>query len=274
MIELDKQYRSSWDVRSLAHVVGLGRTTVAKILREARGARPRPARPSHERRTRFLRRDVMWSSDFMAVHGVKLLKTLDEMSRMKLAWNLAPTETAEAVVKHAKDLITRTGHKPLIWKYDHGPAFTSREFQAFLAENGIVPYPIPPRAPWANGRTERDNREVRNWLIPLENRQLTEKELEADIDEGMMMLNFVKPRSVLGYRTSASLYFGMPTVDERDREDFSARLAELKNQFHGPSWRQRLHRKAVRELLQKWGLYAEWERSENVKRLEACYVPS
>ncbi len=216
----------------------------------------------------------MWSSDYMAVGKDKLLKTLDEMALFKLAWNVEPTETAAGVVKHARQLVERMGRKPLVWKYDHGSAFMSKEFQEFLAQNRIVPYPIPPRAPWANGRTERDNREVRNWLIPAEKQALTGRALEADIDEGMLMLNYVKPRGVPAFRTSAAAYFDQPAIDEPDRERFLAELEELKKEFGGPSWRERSHRKAVRVLLQKLGLYAEWERSENVKRFEACYVPS
>jgi transposase InsO family protein len=269
VIELDKRYRSSWDVRSIAHVTGVGRTAVARILREERGARPAPARPSHERRTRFLRRDVMWSSDFMELPDKrKLLKTIDEASRFKLAWDVVESETAKSITEQARQLIARMGRKPLVWKFDHGAAFTSRSFKAFLAEQEIVAYPIPPRAPWANGRIERDNKELQNWLAPAG--QLGGEELERDIDAGMLLLNYVKPRAVLGYRSSAAVYFKKTEIAEPDRAQFIAELAELKRELGNAS--ERVHRKAVRLLLQKWGLYEEWERSENVKRLEACYV--
>lgn len=270
---MDKRYRSSWDVRSIAHVVGVSPTTVAKILREERGPRPARARPSHERRTLFTRRDVMWSSDFMELPGKsKLLKTLDEMSRFKLGWNIVPSETAASVVAHGEDLIARMGRKPLVWKFDHGSAFMSAAFQGFLAKNEIVPYATPPRAPWANGRMERDNKEVHNWLIPVEKQQLSDGELDRDIDEDMLMLNYVKPRAVLGFRTSASVYFTKPGIEEPDRKRFIAELAELKNQFDESRWSERVHRRAVRVLLQRWGLYEEWLEAENVKRLEACCV--
>lgn len=273
MIELDKRYRSSWDVRSISHVMGIGHTTVAKILREERGPRPRRARPSHDRRTSFARRDVMWSSDFTELPGKsKLLKTLDEMSRFKLAWQIESSETAASVVEHARQLIERMKRKPLVWKFDHGSAFMSREFQAFLAKNEIVPYAIPPRAPWANGRTERDNKEIKNWLIPVENRKLDVVELDREIDEGMLMLNYVKPRAVLGFRTSAAVYFSKPEIETLDHKRFIAELVELKTEFNESRYRERVHRKAVRVLLQKWGLYAEWERSENVNRLEIEFV--
>lgn len=273
MIELDERYRSSWDVRSIAHVVGIGHTTVAKILREKRGPRPRRRQLSHDRRTSFLRRDVMWSSDFTEVPGKKkLLKTLDEMSRFKLGWEIVPSERPADVVEHARQLIARMGRKPLVWKFDHGSAFMSNAFQTFLAQNEIVPYPIAPRAPWANGRTERDNKEIKNWLIPVEKSQMSVEELDADVDDGMLMLNYVKPRSVLGFRTSASAYFAKPVVEELDRSRFIAELNALKNQFDESRWSERVHRRVVRTLLQRWGLYEEWLESENVKRLDEVHV--
>lgn len=252
-------------------MVGIGHTTAAKILREARGPRPKRARAPHVRRTRFLRRDVMWSSDYVDQGGRKLLKTLDEASGYKLGWDMEKCETAEGLVAHARGIIERMGRKPLLWKFDHGPAGESAMFKRFLAENGITAYATAPRAPWTNGRTERDNREVRNWLIPVEGR-LEGQALERDIDEGMLMLNYVKPRAVLGYRTSASTYFSMPGIGELDCRRFAAELVELKNQFGESRDSERVNRKAVRMLLQKWGLYEEWERSENVKRLGVGYV--
>lgn len=269
---MDKRYRSSWDARSIAHVLGVGHTTVAGILREARGPRPQRVLPSHERRTWFLRRDVMWSSDYVDVGNGKLHKTLDEMARFRLGWEIVKSETAAGAVKHAQQTIERMGRSPLVWKFDNGSAYASKDFQGFLAENRIVPYAIPPRSPWVNGRTERDNKEVRNWLIPLENMALPVDQLERDVDDGMLMLNYVKPRWVLGYRTSAAVYFGTPGVEDLDRERFIAELVELRNQFGESRWSGRLHRKAVRMLMQKWGLYEESFEARVVNRLEADRV--
>lgn len=273
MIELDRRYRSSWDARSIAHVVGISPSTVATILREERGPRPKRARPSHERRTRFLRRDVMWSSDFVELpDGRKLCRTMDEMSRFRPGWDPAASESAESAASHAEGVIKRMGRTPLVWKYDHGSAFTSDKFQDVLARYGIVPYPIAPRAPWANGRTERDNRELRNWLIPVESKQLKPEELDRDVDDGMMMLNYVKPRAVLKFNTSAKTYFEAPGIEKLDRERFIAELVALKNQFGESRSSERVHRKAVRVVLQRWGLYEEWSEAESVNRLEAAHV--
>jgi len=258
VLEVDRRYRSSWDVRAVAHVTGVGKTSVAKILRLARGPRPKAREKPHDLRTRFLARDVMWSSDFVDMpDGRKLLKTLDEASRFRLGWDPAAEETAGDVVRHARRIIERMRRAPLVWKYDHGSAFTSKAFQALLAEYGIVGYPIPPRAPWANGRTERDHQEILNWLAPIRN--LAGDALDRDIDEGMLMLNFVKPRAVLGFKTSAKAYFEDQGVPEIKKIEFRERLRCML----AGSRDERLRRRAIRSILAELGLYEEWLQAGN-----------
>lgn len=253
VVALDRRYRSTWDARAIAHVAGIGKTSVAKILRAARGPRPRPKEQPHKRRTRFLARDVMWSSDFvMLPDGRKLLKTIDEASRYRLAWDAGKGERAAAVVRHARQLIERMGRAPLAWKYDHGSAFTSKAFQALLAEHDIAGYPIPPRAPWANGRTERDHQEIKNWLVPV--RDADGDALDREIDEGMLLLNFEKPRAVLDYMTSAKAYFADAGVSAETAGAFKKRLEESL----GGSKDERLRRRAIRTILASLGLYEEW----------------
>jgi len=268
VIELDKRYRSSWDARSIASVVKISHSSVAKILAEERGPRPRKKDPPHTSRTKFLARDAMWSFDFVEVPGGrKVLKTLDEMSRYRPGWEICE-ETAEAVVGHAEGLVACMGRAPLVWKYDHGPAFTGEKFQEFLRRHGIIGYPTQRRAPWTNGRTERDNRELNNWLIPVGD-EVTEAELEKEVREGLLMLNHIKPRAVLGYRTSADVYFHSKGVEDLDRQEVARQLEGIKSGL-APLKGEKLHRKAVRELLKKLGLYEEWDvnrKAESVNRI-------
>jgi len=262
VIELDRRYRHTWDVRSIAHVIGIGHNSVAKIVREERGPRPKKTERPHNGRTHINYRDVMWSSDFLAIPGGKLLKTLDEMSRYKLGWDIVDSESAEALVKHALAIVESIGRAPLVWKFDNGGAFKSEAFQNFLAEHKIMPYPIPPRAPWVNGRTERDNQEIENWLLALEGREIGREELRREIDEGMLMLNYVKPRAVLGYRKSAEVYLnGDGATEEMDREWLALNLEDEKCKLGWNGWTEnrRIHRKAVRQVLLKWTLMEEWE---------------
>lgn len=275
-IELDRLYRSTWDTRTIAHVVKISPTTVSKILREHRGPRPRRERPPHTRRTRFLRRDVMWSSDFVKLGwGWLLLTTMDEMSGYVLGWDLVRSESALAVVEHAQAVLERMGRAPLVWKYDHGSGFVSELFGSLLEEYEVVPYPIAPRSPWVNGRTERDHQEVHNWLIPLAGREeVSREELDREIDEEMLVRNFVKPRACLGFRKSAQVYFSeeaaLGAEDEIrgwlaqgiSDEKCALGVANPDEVYEIKKSGERLHRKAVKQALQKLGLYQEWDTAE------------
>jgi transposase InsO family protein len=268
ILEIDRENRSTWDTRSIASVVGVSHGSVAKVLAESRSPRPTRKALPHTGRTKIMARDVFWSSDFTEVPGKrKLLKTLDEHSRYRPGWDICP-ETAEAVVEHAEGLVRCMGRAPLVWKYDHGSAFTSERFQAFLRRHWIIGYPTQRRAPWTNGRTERDNREIKNWLIPVKD-EVSDSELEREVREGMLMLNNLKPRAVLGYETSAGVYHKCSGVEHLDRPAILRMLEEIKRGL-APLKGERLHRKAVRELLKQLELYEEWEvggTAESVNRI-------
>jgi len=283
VVELDRRYRHTWDAHAIGYIVGLSATTVAKILRAVRGPRPKRAKRPHTRRTRFMRRDVMWSSDFVDIGwGWLLLTTMDEHSGYVLGWDLVRSESALAVIEHAESILARMGRAPLVWKYDHGSGFMSEVFQGLLEEHQIVPYPIAPRSPWVNGRTERDHQEVHNWLIPLAGREPSRAELDREIDEEMQVRNFIKPRACLQFRKSAGVYFSKESALEAEREVrgwLAQSLTEEKSLlgasdpaevYEIKKSGERLHRKAVRTALQKLGLYEEWD--EAVKSREAEIV--
>jgi hypothetical protein len=146
-----------------------------------------------------------------------------------------------------------------VWKYDHGTAFTSELFQAFLEDHQIVPFPIAPRAPWMNGRTERDHQEIQRWLVPVWDQKLSDATLDKEIDDGMLMLNYIKPRMVLGYQTSAQVHFQKESpIEEGGRTYWLDQLQHIKDRLW-PMSGERLQRKAVRMWLQQMGVYEEWE---------------
>lgn len=269
VLEIDRRNRSTWDTRSIAAVVGISHSSVAKILAEVRGPRPKRKDVPHVGRTKFLARDAQWSSDFTELPGGrKLLKTLDEYSRYRPGWDICP-ETAEAVVAHAEGLVACMGRAPLVWKYDHGSAFMSGKFQEFLRQHGIIGYATQRRAPWTNGRTERDNKEIKNWLIPVAD-EVSDSELDREVREGLLMLNNVKPRAVLDLKTSASVYDSCNGIEHLDRDEIWRMLEGIKAGL-APLKGERLHRKAVRELLKELGLYEEWEvcrTAESVNRID------
>jgi transposase InsO family protein len=278
IIELDHRYRSTWDACAIAHVIGVGKTSVAEILREARGPRPQPFEYPHDRRTRFTRVDVMYSSDFVrAAKGRLFANTTEEAAFFGLGWDLVRSESAKAAKRHGEGIIEKMDKTPLVWKFDLGGGFNSAEFMGLLDERQILPYPLPPRAPWVQGRVERGHRDVRNWLIPVDAANISDEELEKEFDEGYYMFNFVKPRTTLGYKTSAEIYHTMQGVEDIDREALRRRVDELKCSMQkegGGVWR--IHRSAIRQALQELGLYEEWQLvpkgAETVNRLARSYV--
>ena len=252
--KIDGDCRTTWDTRAIAYVTGISHGSVAKILREHRGARPERNNPSHDRRTRFLLRDVMWSSDCTETDSGKLiLKTLDEKTGFTLGYDVVRSENAEDITGHAENIIARFGRAPLVWKYDNGPGFKSRMFGNTLARHGVIPYPIHRRSPWTNGRTECSHKDVHRWLIPAEEAGLTGNEFMRDLNEGMVMLNYLKPRAVLGFKTAAREYFDDKGVTEYDR----ARLWKEVEKIHGYFVKYN-HRRVVRIAMQRLGLYEEW----------------
>lgn len=252
--EIDDVYRSTWDSRAIAYVTGIGHVSVAKILKEHRGPRPERKDPPHDRRTKFLLRDVMWSSDVTGKRsGYLLLKTIDEKTDYPLGWDIVRSENAEELVAHAESLVARYDRAPLVWKFDNGSAFKSKEFHRFLEKHHIIPYPIHKYAPWTNGRTERDHQEMHRWLLPVPVNELTREELLKEIDEGMLMLNYNKPRAVLGFKTTARAYFEDKGVNEEDRERLWDAVDIARKEFV-----QYNHRKVVRVAMQMVGLYEEW----------------
>ncbi len=285
VLELDKRYRSTWDAHAIAHVMKLSPTTVAKILREHRGPRPKRAKQPHTRRTRFTRRDVMWSSDFTHIGwGWLLLRTLDERSGYILGWDLVKSEQAMAILDHAQSILARMGRAPLVWKYDHGTGFTSDVFQGLLESSEIVPYPIAPQSPWVNGRTEREHQEMHNWLLPLAGRELEKPELEREIADGILMRNYVKPRACIGFHKSAEVYFGKDAelnADEELRGWLAQEMINAKSELGADDpeevyeirrSEERRHRKAVKMALKKLGLYEEWDTAAQDRPSEAGSV--
>lgn len=256
VLYLHRQYRGTWGVREIAYYAPISPTTVAKILRERFGPRPRPRRPSHTRRTRFLASNVMWSSD--GTKGGVLLKTLDESSLYKLGWDLVEGEKPESVLAHIKGILASTEARPLIWKFDRGSAFRNKDVRNLLTEHGIVPYYTARRTPWTNGRTENDNGKILKWLAAGPSRYGSGETLRRDIDEGIFMLNFIRPRPVLGYRTSATAHFRGLRATEAGRADLRAYLEARKDRFAGRGGESR-RRKAIRTWLQRSGLYQEWD---------------
>ena len=104
--------------------------------------------------------------------------------------------------------------------------------------------------------------------------ETSDSELEREIREGMLMLNNLKPRAVLDFKTSASIYHNSVGIAHLDRQEIRRKLEETKCSLE-PLKGEKLHRKAARELLKRLGLYEEWEvdgTAESVNRISQANV--
>lgn len=71
------------------------------------------------------------------------------------------------------------------------------------------------------------------------------------------MLNYVKPRAVLGFKKSAEVYFRTLGIEEIPRDHFLGKVLEYEAQI-GMMGTERTRRKATRMAMQYWEVYEEW----------------
>jgi len=215
-IEIYLRYKGTWGAETIALSLGkrLNPGTIRKAIKPYRGQwdtrpvpderppRPQPAPPAAP--------NQVWAIDWTEykVRGKKFFigVVIDEASRFFLGWEIwdrAPRQ--REVCRLMRDVFGRYRGLPVILKSDRAKVFSSRRWERFLACHGVAPVRGRPHCPQDQGVIERGIREVKAWLRA--NRPMTRQALGHDFDEGMLMLNFLKPRVVLGGGTPARAHF-------------------------------------------------------------------
>ena len=110
-----------------------------------------------------------WSMDFMSdslVDGRKIrtLNIIDDCNREALAIEVDTSISAKRVIRVLKWLIAWRG-KPKVIRVDNGPEFTSKDFELWCREQGIVIQYIQPGRPMQNGFIERFNGSYRREVL-------------------------------------------------------------------------------------------------------------
>jgi hypothetical protein len=174
---------------------------------------------------------VAFSLDFIDVRaGGRILRMKEEKSRADL-------HSEHRAQWLAKDVTQWTGYRfregdaPYVVKFDWGSEFRSHEFQFMLKENKVIALPSPPWYPQANGKLERANRDIQQWLAPLANEDLSPAEILAEVDRAVEDLNHIRPREILGYRTPFEVFSTSPRLGlDRDAlyEEWTAHLQGLR----------------------------------------------
>jgi putative transposase len=111
----------------------------------------------------------IWSMDFMSdtmVHGRKFrtFNVMDDGSREALAIEIDTSLSSKRIIRTLDQIIDERG-KPGIVRTDNGPEFTSKDFELWAKEKGILVQYIQPGRPMQNGYIERFNRVYREAVL-------------------------------------------------------------------------------------------------------------
>lgn len=210
----------SFGYRTLAHLLGMNKNTVQRILqlkgwqvkKRAVGFRPRiQALPSVAKAP-----DERWATDLCRVWTGKdgwasLALVIDCYTRELLGWHLSrsgKSKTAESALEQA--LIARNGclgkiKHPCLLRSDNGLVFSSRSYIALVKSYGLQQEFITPYSPEQNGLVERVIRTLKDQCV---HRHRFESLQHASriIADWIGFYNNQRPHQALGMKTPAQAY--------------------------------------------------------------------
>lgn len=220
VLEIYCRYRGTWDSKTISICLKgmISPWTVRAIIREVsqNSVRKEKAVSFDEiaspeaRNDRVDRPNEIWAFDWTEIKlpdggKIYLAVLMDEASRFRVGWRFLERVTTENLIGFLEDALARYSVRPSIIRTDNAPQFKSPVWKIFLESQRIKPVFIPPYSPQSQGRIERGMRETKSWLRVFTLKTI--QDLEKALDEGMFMLNFLKPKEVLGGRTPAQNYF-------------------------------------------------------------------
>ncbi len=186
----------------------------------------------------FINPDDAWSLDFLTFkwghHRLYILLIIDDCSRYLLNW----TVTTSATEKQVRDLLTETFlifGTPRVLKSDNGPQFREG-LSSFLEKLGIEHYPSPKKRPPYNGKTERQNEEVR-FAVEVASQAADAETMISIIGRFLYEYNYLRPHQALDGVTPYVRYSGL-------EDSIKARIEFVKEQD--------LYRKAIKQKRTIW----------------------
>lgn len=157
----------------------------------------------------FINPGDAWSLDFLeftwGMQKLYVLTIIDDNSRYLLNWTITTRATAELVQGLLKETFQIYG-TPKVVKSDNGPQFRE-ELNSFLEKMQIEHYPNPYRQPEYNGKTERQNKELR---FAVQKAAMTEslEECISIIGRSFYEYNYIRPHQALGGVTPYQRFSG------------------------------------------------------------------
>ena len=215
--------------------VQMSRSTVQRVLREAKPTRPgRPARPAmalpagkkpyHLLRPEWINR--VWHIDLLSLQVLwmrfSVAVILDGFSRRLLCLRVySRTPRAREIAALVRRTAKEFG-KPRFVITDHGTQFR-QQFRSAMKKAGIIPVQARVRAPYLNGKIERAFRTFRVWWR-LVLTGLTQRAIQRRLEEFGAWFNEHRAHSALHGRTPQEAWEGrvLPEpvpIRERDQLD-------------------------------------------------------
>jgi hypothetical protein len=171
----------------------------------------------------WLKRNACWSIDTMMVRflggWLYAMLMVEETSRLILSYRLCEQKLGIYASELLLNTMVRLGLKPLVVKHDRGREFVNDDFQQALQKHQILSLPSPGYYAPFNSITERNNRLVRKFTIPLEIRyDATLEEMERVFAKAQRDINHELPRKIFDGKTSQEIYDATPDYEESERE--------------------------------------------------------
>jgi hypothetical protein len=248
----------TWSAGAIAAVIA--------DLRERRPGRPPPVRYE------ITAPDVMWSEDGTGFcerrRKKELLVIQDEHARLKLGHRLTtgPADE-EAVHEHLSAVFGKYG-APLVLKHDGGSIFHGERIRQLLAHYQVTELTGPRSYPQYNGKQERSMRDIKSYERAMRRHGMRGRLIDR-IDAALEDLNEQRPRPVLAGRTAREAY----EEDKRPLPDRSVFIKEVERteerlRASARSRRERAaaRRRAVEEVLLRYGLMRKWSDMSHKKR--------
>lgn len=218
-VEIFLRYKGTWcpETISLALKGLLSPVTIRKIIAPYRHIVKSPSRREKLERSVLktaVLPNIVWSVDWteFKIRGKKffILFFMDEASRFYLGWYIFSSRpTGNDAAECLRDILARYEARPFIIKSDRAKVFSCAQWLGVLARAGLTSHRIRPHCPQDQGVIERGMREIKTWLRA---NNISSKALPACLDEGMFMLNFLKPKIILNTATPAAVYLSQSAI--------------------------------------------------------------
>jgi transposase InsO family protein len=226
----------AWHLKT-HHAVTVSPATISRHLTRAGLVTPEPKKKPRSSYIRFQAAmpNETWQSDFthyrLADHtDVEILTWLDDCSRYALNITAHPVISTPIVLAQFRDT-TQTHGIPASTLTDNGMVFTTRlagrgrsggrnSFEAELRRLGITQKNSRPGHPTTQGKVERFQQTMKNWLAAATPQPATISELQQLLDVFAEEYNQRRPHRSLPHRaTPATIYHRLPKATPTGSRD-------------------------------------------------------